>query len=135
MSIQYLHTHNSILMNARLLLSIASMAFFGLVSPSAVSAQTKSPDAIEVVFTPNTSEVELQRIQDRMKNQDVELTYTDLQYKEGKLQSLSFKLVTKVGEGTASGSVQEGKRFGFYFDPSTPRSDKASFIVGELPNW
>ena len=71
MSIQYLHTHNSILMNARLLLSIASMAFFGLVSPSAVSAQTKSPDAIEVVFTPNTSEVELQRIQDRMKKQDV----------------------------------------------------------------
>lgn len=133
MSIQYLHTHNSILMNVRLLLSIASMAFFGLVSPSAVSAQTKSPDAIEVVFTPNTSEVELQRIQDRMKKQDVELTYTDLQYKEGKLHSLAFKLVTQAGEGTATGSIEEGKRFGFYYDP-TPEG-KAGFIVGELPNW
>ena len=122
-------------MNARLLLSIASIAFIALLSPSTVSAQTKSADAIEVVFTPNTSEVELQRIQDRMKNQDVELTYTDLQYKEGKLQSLSFKLVTKVGEGTASGPIEEDKRFGFYYDPSSPRSDKASFIVGELPNW
>lgn len=120
-------------MNARLLLPIAFIAIIAFLCPSTLQAQTRSADAIEVVFTPGTSEAELQRIQDRMKQQDVELTYTDLQYKEGRLHSLAFKLVTKAGEGTAKGPIEEGKRFGFYYDP-TPEG-KAGFIVGELPNW
>lgn len=131
----YLHAHNPTPMRPSFILFACITFGAMLCDPGSVQAQSKSPDAIEVVFTPSTSEAELLMVKDRMKAQNVELTYTDLQFKSGKLHSLAFKLVTDKGEGTASGVITEGERFGFYYDPAPQQSDRVSFIVGGLPAW
>ncbi|MCC6839769.1 MAG: hypothetical protein IT230_06385 [Flavobacteriales bacterium] len=101
--------------------------------PTLAVAQTRSPDAIEVTFTPSTTEAELLLIKDRVKAKGLDLTYTDLRYDQGLLRSLAFKLVTDQGEGTAKGEIRAEERFGFYYDP-TPQGG-VKLIVGPLPTW
>lgn len=100
--------------------------------PEVVQAQDVPNEMVEVVFTPTTPEGELLTVQDRLKAQDIELTYTDVRYEHGKLVYLAFAVKTKTGNGTASGDIGEGKRFGFRSDP---RPDAVvPFIVGTLPD-
>lgn len=99
--------------------------------PEAVQAQDVPKEMIEVLFTPTTPEVELLAVQDQLKAQDIELTYTDVRYEHGKLVFLAFAVKTTTGNGTASGDIVEDRRFGFRSDP---RPDAVvPLIVGTLP--
>ena len=100
--------------------------------PAVTLAQDVPREMIEVVFMPTTSEQELLVIQDRMKAQDIELTYTDVRYEHGKLVFLAFAVKTTTGNGTASGDIGEGKRFGFRSDPRP--GAVVPFMVGNLPD-
>jgi hypothetical protein len=100
--------------------------------PEVVQAQDVHHEMIEVVFTPTTLEGELLAVQDRLKAQDIELTYTDVRYEHGKLVFLAFAVKTTTGNGTASGDIAEGKRFGFRSDPRP--GAVVQFMVGTLPD-
>lgn len=100
--------------------------------PVGTHAQDVPDEMIEVVFTPTTPEGELLAVQDRMKAQDIELTYTDVRYEHGKLVFLAFAVKTTTANGTASGDIGEGKRFGFRSDPRP--GAVVPFMVGNLPD-
>lgn len=100
--------------------------------PVVTLAQDVPREMIEVVFMPTTPEQELLVIQDRMKAQDIELTYTDVRYENGKLVFLAFAVKTTTGSGTASGDIGERKLFGFRSDPRP--GARVPFIVGTLPD-
>lgn len=93
---------------------------------------TAQGNAMEVIFKPDMDKEALERIKKEAKENGLELTYTRMDFKEGRLTSLGFVLKTRKGMGSAeTDGLGDDDTFGFSYLPNRKGGDPA-FMVGTL---
>lgn len=101
----------------------------GLILPLVLAFTAAAQgEAMEVIFTPDMDKAALERIREDARESGVELSYTNMDYKDGQLARLAFVLKTKKGMGSAqTDELSAEKPFGFRYDPKV-----GAFSVGSL---
>lgn len=96
----------------------------------ALRAQDAAPQMVEVVFTRDMDNDDLERIQEEMTAQGIDLRITNKNFNDGMLEEIAFSVSTAKGSGKAEGEIKPGERFGFRYDPRP--GAKVPFAVGSL---
>ena len=97
---------------------------------STLAAQDSAKDVVEVVFTQDMDQADLDSIQQAMKPLGVDLQINSTEYEDGLLHTLDFSIATSKGNGTAKGDIQPDRKFGFRYYPNG--SGKFAVSVGRL---
>lgn len=88
--------------------------------------------AMEVIFKADMDQTALESIKKDAQANGLELTYTRIDFSDGKLTGLAFVLKTRKGMGSAeTQGLSEDKPFGFRYSPKAG-NDEAAFSVGTL---
>lgn len=99
--------------------------------PLRASAQQDVATPVQVIFTPDMSQDDLDRIQREVEAAGVELVYEAVDFRKGELQELSIRVNTPAGKGAATTkALTAGRPFGFQYDPR-PRATVA-FSIGTI---
>ncbi|MFZ1657535.1 MAG: hypothetical protein WAT61_01850 [Flavobacteriales bacterium] len=98
-------------------------------APSLVS-QDNPKELVEVVFTQDMDQADLDSIQLAVKPLGVDLQINSTEYEDGLLHTLDFSIATSKGNGTAKGDIQPDRKFGFRYYPNG--GGKFAVLVGRL---
>lgn len=86
-------------------------------SATALSAQDSTNKVVEVVFTQDMDQADLDSIQQAMKPLGVDLQIHNSEYKAGLLHKIDFTVTTATGKGSARGEIRPDRKFGFQCFP------------------
>jgi hypothetical protein len=112
---------------------LRQLSFAGLllaIVPTTLTAQDKSKEMVEVIFTQDMDKADLDSIKYHVKRSRVSLQITNVEYQDGLLHTIDFSVSTPKANGTASGEIKPDKQFGFRYDPSG--GSEYVLLVGSL---
>lgn len=95
-----------------------------------LSAQDRTDQLVQVVFTPDMDQADLDSIQRAMKPLGVDLQIHNTKFEAGLLRTIDFSIDTPNGHGSARGKIRPDRKFGFICDPIA--GEKFTVVVGEL---
>ncbi len=111
------------------LLKLGSLLVF-TVCATTLPAQDSPAEVVEVVFTQDMDEAQLDSIQQAVKPLGVDLQINGTEYKDGLLHTIDFSIATDKGNGTAKGELRPDHKFGFRYYPKG--GNKVAMRVGTL---
>lgn len=117
------HTPMNFLVKLAFLLACTTAA-------ATLTAQDSTNKIVQVVFTPDMGQADLDSIQRAMKPLGVDLQIHSTKYEAGLLRTIDFSIDTPNGKGSARGEIRPERKFGFICDPIA--GDKFTVVVGEL---
>lgn len=100
-------------------------------APDATLSTPDDPkDVVEVVFTPDMDQADLDSIQQAVKPLGVDLQINGSVYENGLLHTIDFSIATEKGNGSAKGDIRPDHKFGFRYYPHG--GSKVAVSVGSL---
>lgn len=121
---------NSTIMLRWILSPVVGLAVLFILPSARVVGQAAALQVVEVVFTPDMDNDDLERIEEEMKVQGIDLHITNKNFNDGLLEEITFSVSTAKGSGKAEGEIRLGERFGFRYDPRP--GAEVPFSVGSL---
>ena len=85
---------------------------------------------MQVVFTPDMDQLDLDSIQRVLKPLGVDLQINNTKYEAGFLHTIDFTVDTPNGTGSARGELRPDRKFGFISSPIA--GTKFAIVVGYL---
>lgn len=101
-----------------------------IAGATTLAAQDSTNKVVEVVFTQDMDQADLDSIQQAVKLLGVDLQINSTKFEAGLLHTIDFSITTVDGDGSARGEIRPDRKFGFQCYPNG--GPKYAVVVGEL---